>query len=274
VNEPLERPEAARARLDATELGAAERARLWSRIDASREPCRIDAAQSELHLKHECAPQAVDVGGDEWLLRPGSAVARVGEGAKVHEGSVRFRVRPRTASKFRVRVSHGEVRVIGTVFTIEQRAGKGSVTVSEGTIEFVWDDGSRERVTAGQTLHWPRQPAPALAPAPPATVADAGKPDAAKLEAGATNDVDQVTERLLQLRSQRRYGEAAALLRRTMAAGGLSPAQQERLSYELGLTLEASGNSACSHWKNHARRFPSKRPSSALTRRLARCDAD
>jgi hypothetical protein len=235
--------------------------------------CGVDASQAELRLLPECMPQTVQVGGDEWLLRPGSAVARVGEGANVREGNVRFRVRPRIQSQFRVRVSHGEVRVIGTVFTIEQRAGKGSVTVSEGVIEFVWDDGSRERVAAGQTLRWPR-PEPAAPPAPSAAVSDAGKPDAARVEPGATNDMDHVTERLLQLRSQRRYGEAASLLRKTMAGGGLSSAQQERLSYELGSTLEASGNSACAHWKSHAKRFASKRQPAALARRLARCESD
>ncbi len=80
-------------------------------------------------------------------------------------------------------------------------------------------------------------------------------------------------ERLLQLRSQRRYAEAAALLRKTLSGGGLSSVQQERLSYELGLALEASGGGACAHWKSHAKRFGTKRHA-ALAKRLERCEAE
>ncbi len=191
MSDPVETPEAARARLEAEALTPNERVRLWERIEASngarprqrrvwiaglalagaglaavlfavrKQPaappvasaCHVDPNQRELRVGQGCDAQTVDVSGDEWLLGPGSAVARLPEGPKVEEGGVRFRVRHREKSPFRVRVSHGEVRVIGTVFTIEQHAGKGSVAVSEGVIEFVWNDGARERVVAGQTLH-------------------------------------------------------------------------------------------------------------------------
>jgi FecR-like protein len=315
VSDPVETPEAARTRLETEALTPNERVRLWERIEASHvarprrrrawiaglalagaglavvlfavrkehrpeappfaSACHVDPNQGELRVGLGCEAQTVEVSGDEWLLRPGTAVARLPDGPKVEEGGVRFRVRHREKSPFRVRVSHGEVRVIGTVFTIEQHAGKGSVSVSEGVIEFVWNDGARERVAAGQTLHWPRPVEPTKAlPLPTASVAG-GTPDAgARPAASAASDMDQVMERLLQLRSQRRYAEAASLLRKTMSAGGLSPVQQERLSYELGLALEASGGGACAHWKNHAKRFGTKRHSAALAKRLERCEAE
>ena len=192
------------------------------------------------------------------------AVARLDDGARVVDGQIEFRVRPRSGTQFRVQVSHGEVRVVGTVFVVEQRAGGGFVSVSEGVIEFVWNDGARERVGAGHTVRWPREPKPEKPP-PRASAseesekparADAGKRDAGK-SAAAAQDVDQTMERLLQLRSQKRYAEAAALLEKSMGSGGLSPAQQERFSYELGLALEAGGSPACAHWQKHVKRFGS-----------------
>ena len=244
--------------------------------------CDVDPSQSEFRLGKECGERDVQVAGDDWRLHAGTEVARVENGARVVDGQVRFRVRPRTASQFRVQVSHGEVRVIGTVFTVEQRAGRGFVAVSEGVIEFVWTDGTRERVSAGQTLRWPRQPKPQEPPprtsaaeesAKPAK-ADAGKPYAGKSSELAADDMDQTMERLLQLRSQKRYAEAAALLEKTMGSRGLSSAQAERLSYELGLAMEAGGKTSCAHWKKHVKRFGSSRHAAALARRLEHCRAE
>jgi hypothetical protein len=244
--------------------------------------CDVDPTRTELRLGKDCADREVQVGGDDWRLKAGTAVARLDDGARVVDGQVRFRVRPRSGGQFRVQVSHGEVRVIGTVFVVEQRAGRGFVAVSEGVIEFVWSDGARERVGAGQTLRWPREPKPeppptrasANAPSQKPAPADAGKTASGKTNAADPEDMDQTMERLLQLRSQKRYAEAAALLEKAMGSGALSPAQQERFSYELGLALEAGGKSACAHWKKHVKRFGSARHAGALTRRLERCRAE
>ena len=242
--------------------------------------CDVDPSQTELRLGEGCGERTLQVESDDWRLQAGTELVRVESGARVKHGRVQFRVRPREASPFRVQVSHGEVRVIGTVFTVEQRAGRGFVAVTEGVIEFVWNDGSRERVGAGQTLHWPRQSKPETLPAPAPsasekqTVLDAGKPDAGKNGARPPEDMDQTLDRLLQLRSQKRYAEAAALLEKAMSSGGISAAQQERLSYELGLAMEAGGNGACAHWKKHVKRFGTGRHPKALTQRLERCRAE
>jgi len=231
--------------------------------------CRLDPGAQRLALPERCAAAAVQVEGDEWLIAGGAQVARAEGGARVVEGRVRFRVRHRARSSFRVKVSHGEVRVIGTVFQIEQLAARGTVSVSEGVIEFVWHDGTRERVAAGQTLHWPRV-------APPATpaAADAGAGSARGASAPAKSlDLDRVTARLLQLQSQKRHGEAVALLRETLARNRLAPLQRERISYELGLALEASGQPSCAHWKRHVAGFGAQRHAAELAERLERCRA-
>jgi hypothetical protein len=238
--------------------------------------CDVDPNQSELRLGKDCGERAVQVAGDDWRLAAGTEVARVEDGARVVSGRVEFRVRPRKGSQFRVQVSHGEVRVIGTVFAVEERAGRGFVAVTEGVIEFIWSDGSRERVGAGQALHWPRQTKP-VAPSPPAPASSAPeKPstvDAGKSNARPPEDMDRTMERLLQLRSQGRNAEAAELLEKTMGAKELSAAQQERLSYEQGLAVEAGGRSACAHWEKHVKRFGSGRHANALARKLERCRA-
>ncbi len=239
--------------------------------------CDVDPNQSELRLGEDCGERAVTVAGDDWRLQGGTEVARLEDGARVVGGRVEFKIRPRKGSQFRVQVSHGEVRVIGTVFVVEERVGRGFVAVSEGVIEFVWSDGSRERVRTGETLHWPRQTKPAV-PSPPSSArSEPEKPgavDAGRSSARSPEDMDRTMERLLQLRSQGRYAEAAALLEKTMGSGGLSAAQQERLSYELGLAMEAGGKSACAHWQKHVKRFGSGRHASTLARRLERCQAD
>jgi FecR protein len=242
---------------------------------ATSDRCAPDAARPLLQLGAHCAARALAIDGDEWALQPGAQVRQVPDGAQMIAGLVRFHVRPRKAGRapFRVRVSHGEVRVVGTAFEIEQHSASGSIAVSEGVIEFVWADGTRERVAAGQQLRWPRRAAAATAvaapePAPPE--ASASPPEARG--AGAPEiSLDDALERLLQLRSQRRFGEAVVLLRRTLAAHGLSPVQRERISYELGLALEADDQPACPHWRAHVKRFGAGSHATTLAQRLERC---
>jgi hypothetical protein len=240
--------------------------------------CSLDAATRELALPARCAARSVRVEDDDWLLAPGALVARTDSGAHVRAGHVRFAVRKRAAGEqFRVRVSHGEVRVIGTVFVVEQRDGRGSVTVSEGVIEFVWSDGQRERVAAGQSLRWPREPripapTPAAATEVTTTARDAGTRTADAGSARVSPDLDRMLERLLQLQSQKRHAEAVALLKKTLAQPGLVVVQRERISYELGLALEANGQSSCAHWRKHVARFGDARRAAVLAERIARCE--
>jgi ferric-dicitrate binding protein FerR (iron transport regulator) len=240
--------------------------------------CTLDAAARELALPARCGEREVRIAEDDWLLAAGSQVARTDDGAHVRAGRVRFAVRKRKAgTQFRVRVSHGEVRVIGTVFVVEQHGATGSVTVSAGVIEFVWADGQRERVTAGQSLRWPREPRRVETAAEPGAVAavDAGArvrdAGSAPGSARASPDLDRMLERLLQLQSQQRHGEAVALLRKTLSEPRLAAVQRERISYELGLALEAAGKPSCAHWQQHVARFGGTRHGAVLAERIVGC---
>lgn len=239
--------------------------------------CQLDSAASALRLPERCGSSVVNVEGDEWSLEGGAQVARIANGARVERGRVGFHVRHRERGNFRVQVSHGEVQVIGTRFVVEQQGDRGTVAVSEGVIEFVWRDGTRERVAAGQTLSWPRAAVASVtnAPSVPERVApdrvDASTNEPAN-ERMPSADLDAVMGRLLQLRSQKRFPEAVTLLRGTLAARGLGAIARERISYELGLAIEASGEASCEHWQRHVERFGSARHTNALTERLARCE--
>jgi hypothetical protein len=221
----------------------------------------------------------VRVGEDEWVLMPGTKVSRVDDGARVVAGRVEFRVHRRVRSDFRVHVGKGhQVRVIGTVFQIEQEGASGSVSVTEGVIEFAWSDGARERVRAGQTLFWPRRPAasPSAALDHDRTPTENTLPKAApsgstQKSASPAADLETVMDRVLQLKSQRRFGELIALLERTLAAKNVNPVQRQRLSHELGLALEAAGKSACAHWKRHAKVYGAGRADGVLAGKLERC---
>jgi hypothetical protein len=258
----------------------------WDRSDEQQastpapvEPCALDPNARVLRLPAQCGSAEVQINGDGWQLEEGASVARVPDGARVERGRVRFRVRPRKQpgdNPFVVKVSHAQVRVIGTVFVIDQRQSSGAVQVTEGVIEVLWHDGTRQRVAAGQSASWPRVDEPELGPLP--AQPQAKTPDAgvkrSEPRARAAPDLDAVMERLLLLRSQKRYGEAVDLLRGTLAAPGLGAVQRERINYELGLALDASGAPSCAHWRDHAARFGQKRNARALKERLARCERD
>jgi hypothetical protein len=289
------RPRARRAFVIAAPVSIAAAAALWllvgtrsGRVPGDRtqpiaavDGCTLDPRALELALPARCGERALHVDGDEWLLSAGTQLARRSDGPELHAGRVRFVVHKRApGEQFRVHVNHGEVRVVGTVFVVEQHDGRGFVAVSEGVIEFVWNDGQHERVAAGQSLHWPRQGPPPIVPPPIAVSAvDAGAPARAVPDDKAAHDktarssldLDRVLERLLQLRSQQREVEAVELLRTTLKQPGLGVVQRERISYELGLALEASGQPACAHWQRHVERFGSGSHGSALAERIVHC---
>jgi hypothetical protein len=249
--------------------------------------CALDGSGDHITLPLSCPAATVRVGGDEWLVTGGAEVARFDGGARLLRGTVQFHVEHRTDTHFYVQVSHGEVRVVGTRFEVRQTSDGGSVSVSEGTIEFVWLDGSKERVSVGQTLLWPKRaervesaaPVPAAsAPASAPDIAlrrpahDAGSKASHPESAGDETDLEHLMDRLLQLKSQHRFPEVVTLLTTTLATQKLGGVQRERLSYELGIALEASGRSACAHWKRHVQRFGSGAHAAALDVRLKKCD--
>jgi transmembrane sensor len=321
----LEPAEKAAARLGAEGLTPNERASLWMRIEASRDArrshlrpfalgglafasigalavlifsiagrkpasdvqaaCRLDPSGVVMELPESCEAQSVRVGDDDWRLTPGAKLSRSKTGPVVESGSVEFRVAPRSRAHFQVHVAGNTIRVLGTVFRIHQQGAEGSVSVSEGVIEFVWRDGSSERVAASQTLVWPRRaaarPGPTddgkQRPAPPRdAVSDRDKPakpgENGKTQAGAPRNLESVMDRVLQLKSQRRYGELVALLEETLGSGKVAGGQRERLNYELGLALEGAGRNPCAHWKRHVKAYGMGRHGGALEKRLERCD--
>ena len=253
------------------------------------EGCQLDPVGKTLELPASCEASPVRVGEDEWVLMPAAKVSRVEGGARVEAGRVEFRVHRRERTDFRVYVSAGhQVRVIGTVFKIEQEGASGSVSVTEGVIEFTWSDGARERVAAGQTLFWPRRAASSSPAAsahepriegtrskvtPPGSNAAGTSASAVKAPSAAASasNLESVMDRVLLLKSQRRFGELIALLERTLHARDISPVQRQRLSYELGLAREAAGQSACDHWQRHAKSYGAGRPGGALANKLERC---
>jgi hypothetical protein len=61
---------------------------------------------------------------------------------------------------------------------------------------------------------------------------------------------------------------------KTLATKGMSAVQRERISYELGLALDASGAPSCEHWRDHVARFGTARNTRTLEARLARCERE
>ena len=85
-------------------------------------------------------------------------LARISGGFRVFEGRVIIDVMPghhRGSGPFRIVVSHGEIHVLGTRFTVVQRTGSGEVALERGRIEFVASDGRRVALTPDERLAWP-----------------------------------------------------------------------------------------------------------------------
>jgi len=61
------------------------------------------------------------------------------------------------------------------------------------------------------------------------------------------------------------------LLQETLRTPGLTPVQMERISYELGLSLEAAGRDACDHWRDHVGLFGGRVHQDELIKRLRAC---
>ena len=166
------------------------------------DPCALDASASVLRVPPQCASKAVQIAGDEWQLEQGAEVARMQNGARVERGRVQFRVRPRKQAgdaPFVVQVSHAEVRVIGTIFVIDQQESRGTVHVSEGVIELVWSDGEKQRVAAGESASWPR----------PKVEPPAAQPLPQTPDSGTRSTAPRATKALDPASPRGRHGSAA-----------------------------------------------------------------
>ena len=198
----------------------------------------------------------------------GATLHRERDRLRVRAGSVTFSVEKRRSgeSPVRVDVSHGTIEVVGTRFTIHQRADSGDVTLHEGVIRF-----AERTLHAGETLDWP--PTPAVVVAPPEPLAPLPAPSAAapgpKKQAGVHQEPAVIHETdsawLLQevdlMRSRSEYGEAVRLLEKGLG-GIVSAATRERFSYELGSILTHQlddSRRACAHWVKHRATFPEGR---------------
>ncbi len=209
-------------------------------------------------------------------------------GVRVVAGTFKTSVVKRKASSnpARVLVSGGAIEVLGTQFTVVQGAGGegGQVTLHEGSIRFVATDGRQVLLSPGQSLAWPLPPpahaeAPAAVPEPPAAMAPpaaadrtpaAVKPAApvlrhpvvpASLPEPEAERIEDLLQRIDVLRSRGQFDAAAGELGKALLAG-YSPSTRERLSFELGTIWSRAGSDperACSHWREHSKRFPNGR---------------
>jgi hypothetical protein len=183
-------------------------------------------------------------------------IGRNTEDLTFRRGRARFSVAERHEHHFQIAVSHGVIAVIGTRFMVEQRADGGRIDVEEGTVEFRWTDGSRDLLTKGASLEWPRPPAKVETSS---TTPPRSEKKVAPKRGPKRPSSRELMQRLFQLKSQRRFDEAIELLSDGSRRLDFSEAQRERLSYELGVVLRQSGRAdeACRHLHAHLLRFPS-----------------
>ncbi|HSI03965.1 MAG: FecR domain-containing protein [Myxococcota bacterium] len=255
-----------------------------------------------IDIKPSCAaPVSIERDGDVILAHPGVSLEERGSGWRVRHGTASFAARARTdGNALRVLVSHGVIAITGTRFTVVQEEGKGRVKVDEGTVVFHDDDGTDVPLTAGSELTWPRPPTaevvvlnaiPLTGPKPPAARAGVPRGAVARANEAAAADeeeedeeeveeeeapptgvlsMEDILKRISTLRRQKRPREAVELLLSQSQRGDITPAQMARLSWEIGLFLQDSGERAatCNHWKNHARKYPDDAAHSDRVREL------
>jgi hypothetical protein len=206
-------------------------------------------------------------------------VRREQDGVRVERGTVAFTADPSGDERV-VAVSHGEIHITGTRFTVVQTAEGGTVALHEGGIRFEVPGREPTAVRPGETVAWPlpvvapeepaavvgdaapvgagARPKPGPAPAaPPGPGSGSGSGTGSATGSGSGGPVGggDLLARIEALRSQGRYAEAAELA----ASAPSSSASRERLSYERGglLTYQLRDRDrACAHWQRHAAEFP------------------
>lgn len=101
------------------------------------------------------------------------------------------------------------------------------------------------------------------------TSASPNRSRTARRDAALRKIVDEVTE----LRAQRKYPQAAKLLREAIDDSRWTQHTREVLSYELGTILStqlSDTDAACAHWQRHEKRFSAGRYARAVERTQAR----
>jgi transmembrane sensor len=225
----------------------------------------LELRRGSCTLRQPNAAMTLDVAG-------AAKVRRERDGVRVERGTVAFTADPSGDERV-VAVSHGEIRITGTRFTVVQTAEGGSVALHEGGIRFEVAGREPTTVRPGETVAWPL---PVVAPEEPAAVVGEAAPAGSGARPGpglgpaaapgrgsgsgtgtgsGSGAGGDLLARIEALRSQGRYAEAAELA----ASAPSSSASRERLSYERGglLTYQLRDRDrACAHWQRHAAEFP------------------
>ncbi len=220
------------------------------------------------------------------VVAPAAFQGTEGRDVRLFAGRVVLDVAHQTSwsTPARVLVSSGAIEIVGTRFTVNQRARGGEVALHDGAIRFV-DDAGTVMLSPGQVLVWPRSASPPQPDAgtstpgtsPSSASSAAASPSAASTSAASTSvapkssglpasapvtsaDASALMRRVEELRSRGRYEEAAELLRQRDEE--LPAATRERLSFERGslLTYQRKDKArACAHWTTHVARYPNGR---------------
>lgn len=198
-----------------------------------------------------------------------NALRREGRHVRVLRGAVTVDASRRPMRQAQILVSHGAIQVVGTRFTVEQEAERGSVTLHHGEIVFRSDSGAERRIRSGNSLSWPLVDS---APPPPAVEEEPAVQDPPQEKRKPRRklsrvEIAEVLQSVARLRAQQRYGEAIRELRR---ASKRVPDRsvRERFSFEIGsLMARAPGHGeACLHWARHLEEFGQGRYSDAIRR--------
>jgi hypothetical protein len=222
------------------------------------------------------------------VTRPGT-LRREPRGLRVLSGRVELEVDKRAAGAepMRVLVSHGEIEVRGTKFSVEQLpGGGGAALLFEGRILFRSDDGREVELLPGQSIAWPLPPMPpppqqqparedesfkaepeedALAPLP--AVPDSGTPADWSAHDRLLR-AHTLLERIPKLRAEGHFAQAVTELEVAMKQD-LPASARERLSFEL---IDILANElwdkarACRCVRDHAWRYPAGRYDDEIVR--------
>jgi transmembrane sensor len=208
----------------------------------------------------------------------GAKIARAGAALRMVEGTAEFDVEKRREGEppFTVFVSHGQIQVLGTRFTLVQRADGGEATLHEGLIRFVAEDGRTVDLSPGMRVTWPLErisvaPEVRLAPAElpaSAPVGDVQRGERVEAPRPRPFDVESFIDDLNVLRRRGQFAEAAARLEKALVRP-LPADTRERLSYELGAILTSQirdTSRACAVWKRHRDAHPSGRYATEVAR--------
>lgn len=220
------------------------------------------------------------------------SLRRLSNGVEVMAGTVELNVEhgwPRP-QPFQVRVSHGEIEVLGTVFTVIQKENGGQVSLHRGSIRFRSLDGQVRQLRPGQSLSWPLPPEDSSGKVPPSPVqpqptqrplrqgsttlakgeqpAPAPAPEPVPTKVEVAPNAEDLLHRIAVLRSRGQFEEAADVLSEALKERRGTPTE-ERLSFELGTILWRHLRDparACPHWRQHEQAFPMGRYESEVLR--------